>query len=205
MISILEMIGWVITIIPIVIFKATTLPVVINSGIVYLILLPRVFLMNTSHNKTRIIEHGWKNVLRNTFGISSSPQNPDRRQEKETSENKIFRKFPKGKPMMYQYNRSRINPRMVSRDIDMSLYTGSAKTSKAALEKSLLPCHGQRKKQEAEIMLSPEGLEGSRQTDRTIIILGSAERPLTKTNRDENSKLTLIDLEQEGEDLFSCK
>ena len=33
--------------------------------ILFLIILPHSFLMNTSHNKNRIIEHGWKNVMRN--------------------------------------------------------------------------------------------------------------------------------------------
>ena len=205
MISILEMIGWFITIIPIVIFKATTLPVVINSGIMYLILLPRVFLMNTSHYKDRIIEHGWRNVLRNTFGISFMPQNPNRGREKKTSENKKIGKFTKGKSMMHQYNRSSINPQMVSRDINMSLHTSSVTASKAAIKESLLHCHDERKKKQVEIMLSPEGLEGSRQIDRSNKTFGYAAIPLTKTNCHENAKLTLIDLEQEGEVLFSCK
>ena len=34
---------------------------------VYLVLLPYAFLMNTSHNKNRIVELGWKNVIRNLF------------------------------------------------------------------------------------------------------------------------------------------
>ena len=34
---------------------------------VYLVLLPYAFLMNTSHNKNRIVELGWRNVIRNLF------------------------------------------------------------------------------------------------------------------------------------------
>ena len=33
--------------------------------VLFLLLLPYSFLMNTSHNKNRIVEHGWKNVIRN--------------------------------------------------------------------------------------------------------------------------------------------
>ena len=42
----------------------------------YLIVLPRAYLMNTSHNKRRIIEHGWKNILRNTFESPSRATRP---------------------------------------------------------------------------------------------------------------------------------
>ena len=75
MISVLEMIGVIIGIMVVVIFNSTTLPVIINSMILYLILLPRAFLMNTSHNKNRVIEHGWKNILRNTLGLSPKSSN----------------------------------------------------------------------------------------------------------------------------------
>ena len=34
----------------------------------YMVVLPYSFLMNTSHNKNRIIEHGWKNVFNNILG-----------------------------------------------------------------------------------------------------------------------------------------
>ena len=36
----------------------------------YLVLLPYVFLMNTSHNKNRIMVRGWKNVFKNIIGCS---------------------------------------------------------------------------------------------------------------------------------------
>ena len=31
----------------------------------YMIALPYAFLMNTSHNKDRVVEHGWKQVFKN--------------------------------------------------------------------------------------------------------------------------------------------
>ena len=40
----------------------------ISLFILYLILLPYFFLMNTSHNKERVIEYGWKNVIWNFIG-----------------------------------------------------------------------------------------------------------------------------------------
>ena len=39
--------------------------------ILYMIVLPYAFLMNTSHNKDRIMEHGWKHVFQNLLGNSS--------------------------------------------------------------------------------------------------------------------------------------
>ena len=40
----------------------------IQSILLYFVALPYVFLMNTSQNKERVIESGWFNVLKNTFG-----------------------------------------------------------------------------------------------------------------------------------------
>ena len=37
----------------------------------YMIILPYAFLMNTSDNKNRVIEHGWKNVVMNIIGRSN--------------------------------------------------------------------------------------------------------------------------------------
>ena len=37
----------------------------------YNIILPYVFIMNTSHNKYRIVEFGWKNVLFNIIGVNN--------------------------------------------------------------------------------------------------------------------------------------
>ena len=38
----------------------------------YMIILPYFFLMNTSHNKDRVIEHGWKTVFRNVLGTKTN-------------------------------------------------------------------------------------------------------------------------------------
>ena len=38
----------------------------------FLVILPYVTLMNTSHNKYRIIESGWKNVIKNSIGGSNN-------------------------------------------------------------------------------------------------------------------------------------
>ena len=43
----------------------TILMVMLLYMVLFLIILPYSFLMNTSHNKNRIIEHGWKNVIQN--------------------------------------------------------------------------------------------------------------------------------------------
>jgi hypothetical protein len=51
--------------------KGRTLLTLILGIIVYDILLPHAFLMNTSENKNRVIEFGWKNVLKNILGISN--------------------------------------------------------------------------------------------------------------------------------------
>ena len=37
----------------------------------FLVISPYVFLMNTSHNKHRIVESGWKNVIKNSIGCSN--------------------------------------------------------------------------------------------------------------------------------------
>ena len=90
MISLLELSGNVIGVILAVVFRASTFPIVIHTIIVYSILLPRAFLMNTSHNKTRILEYGWKNVLRNLLGMKQQTQ--------ETDENRVS-----GRTLLYMF------------------------------------------------------------------------------------------------------
>ena len=36
----------------------------------YMIILPYAFLMNTSHNKDKVAEHGWANVIKNVWRTS---------------------------------------------------------------------------------------------------------------------------------------
>ena len=52
--------------------RATTSGILVGSLSIYFTLLPRAFLMNTSDNKNRIVEYGWKNVLMNSFGMASN-------------------------------------------------------------------------------------------------------------------------------------
>ena len=67
--SILEIVGnvvqWAIWIL---ITKFVGLGSLIQSILLYFVVLPYVFLMNTSHNKSRIVEDGWINVLKNAIG-----------------------------------------------------------------------------------------------------------------------------------------
>ena len=58
--------------------------------LLYFILLPCIFLMNTKHNKNRIVEKGWKNVIRNAFGFpkESSLDESDPIQGTNISDNK---------------------------------------------------------------------------------------------------------------------
>ena len=53
-----------------------------------MVILPYPFLMNTSHNKNRIVEHGWKNIFKNLLGktsqnnVSGSHVSPDNEEMK---------------------------------------------------------------------------------------------------------------------------
>ena len=44
----------------------------IQIMMLYMIVLPYAFLMNTSHNKNRIIEHCWVNIFRNIIGMPNN-------------------------------------------------------------------------------------------------------------------------------------
>ena len=68
MISMFELIGGVIQVFIFVYCKGTTFVAFVYSIILFFILLPYTFLMNSSANRNRIIEYGWKNVLKNVFG-----------------------------------------------------------------------------------------------------------------------------------------
>ena len=57
--------------------KGTTFSSLIVGMISYQIILPYVFLMNTSHNKNRIVELGWKNVLMNIIGRPDNSVEPN--------------------------------------------------------------------------------------------------------------------------------
>ena len=53
-------------------FKGTTYFSLILPLILHFVILPHAFLMNTSDNKNRIVEVGWKNVFKNLFRLSKS-------------------------------------------------------------------------------------------------------------------------------------
>ena len=59
-------------------FTGPTMDTLLHGQFTYFILMPYAFLMNTSHNKNRIVEHGWKNVLRNMIGIKTRPSSCNR-------------------------------------------------------------------------------------------------------------------------------
>jgi hypothetical protein len=73
-ICLLEVLGNLTTAVLALITKPHNLVRFIHLGIFYLIILPHVFIMNTSHNKNRIIEYGWKNVLLNLVGWQNTSQ-----------------------------------------------------------------------------------------------------------------------------------
>ena len=53
----------------------TSLGTLVMQSVTYLIILPYISLMNTSYNKDRVIENGWKNVLKNLWVKESSVRN----------------------------------------------------------------------------------------------------------------------------------
>ena len=65
MISLLELSSNVVYMIIVYFTVKTSYTTLIQIMFLYMILLPYAFLMNTSHNKRRIVEHGWSNVLKN--------------------------------------------------------------------------------------------------------------------------------------------
>ena len=210
MISILEMIGSFLTMIVVVIFKTTTFPVIISIMITYLILLPSAFLMNTSHNKLRVIEHGWRNVLRNTLGLSPMPYNPDRNQRGNGNETKSSSRLNKKRQnAVYPYNRGQVNSQTISQQ---SLPTGSTSTLVVAAAEKTSDCKGQKQKKPLE--MNPEKLEQAYQMDRPkgsligngdISVFDCKTNQMTKRSGSENGKILIFDLEQESELLFSCK
>ena len=72
MISALELFGNVTVIILLAVAKGTSLLSLIHGMILYAVLIPRTFLMNTSHNKNRIVDKGWKNIIKNLTGKTSN-------------------------------------------------------------------------------------------------------------------------------------
>ena len=65
MVSFLEASSNLIYIVILVIIVRTSYSTLLQLITCYMIILPYAFLMNTSHNKNRVIEYGWKNVFMN--------------------------------------------------------------------------------------------------------------------------------------------
>ena len=201
MISILEMIGFVIGIVVVLIFKSTTLPVIINSMILYLILLPRAFLMNTSHNKSRIIEHGWENILRNTLGLSPKSSSPNSNQEGERVENK-----------------TRMSSQITSFAMDNSSPTGTTSILKKSNNEEFSKCKNLQNQKRVQIRMSSPTLERPDQIQKTMVRSISKEMESiercqgkmdcrtnrsTKMSRLKKDELFMTDLELESENVFS--
>ena len=212
--SILEMICTFLTIMVVVIFKTATFPVIISNMITYLILLPCAFLMNTSHNKRRVVEHGWRNVLRNTFGLSSMPSNPDCNQGAKIIENKTSSSFQKRRNAVYPYDRGQVRSQKISHNLGKTLPTGSTSTLAVAAAEQATDYKGQKQKKLREIIMHPEKLEGAYQMHRPKINLSVNEdnnvleckaNRVTKRRCSEKDKILPSDIEQESEFLFSCK
>ena len=65
MTTLIELIGGVTFVIHLYLKKGTSSSTFLHAVVIKCVVMPYAFLMNTSHNKNRIIEKGWKNVLIN--------------------------------------------------------------------------------------------------------------------------------------------
>ena len=65
--TLIELIGGVTLIIHLYFKKGSTFSTFLHTIVIKCAVMPYAFLMNTSHNKDRIVEKGWKNVLMNIF------------------------------------------------------------------------------------------------------------------------------------------
>ena len=180
----------------------------------YLILLPCAFLMNTSHNKRRVIEHGWKNVLRNTFGLSVTPSNQDCTLSAKINENKTSSRLQKRQKAVYPQKRGQEHSRMISHDLDKSFPTLSTSTLVVDAAKETSDSKDQQQKKPLEIIINPEKLERAYQMDRPKLrsmgngvnsVFECKANRVTKRGCSENGKILVYDLEQMSEFLFSCK
>ena len=220
MISVLEMIGYILMITVVVIFKSTALPVIINIEIMYMIILPRAYLMNTSYNKGRIIEHGWKNVLRNTFGLSPEMPNSNGSQENRIIATQVSNRVSNRRLPITQYERYRIHQQTTSRHVNKPPSSGCTSTLKVSNTKKFLDCKMEPKNNRREVRMIPEKLKGPQQVDGALknlvsvetggtmegenVLAGTANN-IRKISCSENGDLTITDLEQESEVLFGCK
>ena len=220
MISVLEMIGFIFMITALLIFKSTSLPLIINIEIMYMIVLPLAYLNNTSYNKSRIIEHGWENVLKNTFGLSPNLPSPDGCEINKMNENPTSNRVRKVRVPVNQYKRSRIHPQTTSHDVKKHSSVSFPSTLKVSTTNNFLNCDMEQKNNRREIMMRPEKLKRARPVNKTSKNLfatetrgfvegenelGCTAKRIRKSNCSKNGDLSITDLEQESEVLFSCR
>ena len=67
------------------VIKKTTFGTLITAMMLYLIILPYSFLMNTSNNKNRVVEVGWRAIFKNIIRGSLITNNPTKSLNNETS------------------------------------------------------------------------------------------------------------------------
>ena len=97
MIAIMEFFGSltfrIIQLLELELFKVSTIFSLSYSLTVYFIILPYIFVMNTSNNKNRVVEIGWMNVLRNIVGKTNvSLENVECNSDPVSVEHKIVSK-----------------------------------------------------------------------------------------------------------------
>ena len=91
-IAFIEMILTVLYVVMIAYYGSSHFTTLLILMVLYDVILPYAFLMNTSHNKNRIIELGWKNVLKNMIFRSGGNSVEDITKE---TDKKTYRKFGK--------------------------------------------------------------------------------------------------------------
>ena len=76
------------TIVLAVISKKSTMSTVVPRMVLFCVILPYAFLMNTCHNKNRIMDMGWSNVIKNIMGWKDKSLIVTSNNKKGTTENK---------------------------------------------------------------------------------------------------------------------
>ena len=157
--------------------------------------------MNTSHNKSRIIEHGWENILRNTLGLSPKSSSPSSNQEGDRVENK-----------------TRMGSQITSYATKNSSATGFNSILKKVKNEDFSKCKNVQNQKRVKIMMSSPTLERPDQIQETMVTsiskkLESIERcqgkmdcrtnRSTKISRLKKDEIFMTDLELESENVFS--
>ena len=175
-----------------------------------MILLPRAFLMNTSHNKRRIIERGWKNCLRNTLGLSPMPSNPAFNPGNKMTNDKTRSTFKKKRGLVHRGKRGIEDSETRHHDPNKTFHTGSG----SRLEPTGLGDKDKKQKKPLEIIITPKTLELPCQmyppqigsiTNEGNSVLRCTANPLTTSGCLGKDEILISDLEQESDVLFGCK